>query len=88
MHRFGDAGARPRASPLSLLGASGAFASAGWSKAAGAAGIFGAFLAVQSQRVKFKFDSQSLEVLLGGEEPEEMVSSGENVVAVHFDLRV
>merc|ERR1711924_38406 len=32
-----------------------------------------------SQRVKFKFDSQSLEVLLGGDEPEEMVSSGENV---------
>ena len=65
--------------PLSLLGASAAFASAGWTKSAGAAGIFGAFLAVQSQRVKFKFDSQSLEVLLGGDEPEEMVSSGENV---------
>lgn len=51
----------------------------GLNGAAGATGIFGAFLAVQSQRIKFKFDSQSLEVLLGGESPEEMVSSGENV---------
>ncbi|CAL5220775.1 g2841 [Coccomyxa viridis] len=66
--------------PLVLGGVTGLSALQGNLALAGLTGILGAFLAFQASRVKFVFDSDSLEVVLGNEakETENAFVGGEN----------
>lgn len=66
--------------PAVLLGTAGVAHFAGNDVAAGIAGILGAFLAVQATRVKFVFEDDALEVVIGEqkEKTENAFVGGEN----------
>eukprot|EP00850_Spirogloea_muscicola_P020184 SM000209S06363 [mRNA] locus=s209:75200:76362:+ [translate_table: standard] len=59
---------------LALLGIAGALAAADKKVAAAPVGLLGAFLLFQTTRVRFQFDDEALEVVIG----EQAASSGEN----------
>jgi hypothetical protein len=66
--------------PIVLLGVAGASHAIGNDAAAGFSGILGLFLAVQASRVRFVFDDEGLEVVIGKvqEKTENVFVGGEN----------
>mmetsp|Transcript_13620 Transcript_13620/g.29179 ORF Transcript_13620/g.29179 Transcript_13620/m.29179 type:complete len:189 (+) Transcript_13620:65-631(+) len=62
--------------PLSLLAISGFEFYEGWTGVAAFTGILGVFLSIQASRVRFRFDDEALEVLVGADKETENVFVG------------